>query len=876
MAMLTFLAFQKRGGVVAIKSIILAKLSPKLRDGIWDEINILKELHHPHVVALFDCKQGTAHLHIIMEYCPMGDLSIFLRKRTSLARNPELQDIFKRYPNPEAGGLNEVIVRHFLKQLASALQFLNSQDLVHRDVKPQNLLVNPPPLSIARMAPEALPYTPKDISHIPIAGLPSLPMLKLADFGFARHLPKTSLAETLCGSPLYMAPEILRYERYDAKADLWSTGILAYELSTGRPPWRSSNHIDLLRKVELSQDVIKFAEEPRVSREMKTLIRSLLKRHPVGRMNFQQFFDDPIIKGEIPGLVGDDIPQPKMSAPASPSPRVESVSRGSQAPRRAYSSRDVVESDTSERFVDAVDYPKTGPTMRRPSISHTVTAPPGQTQRTQKKQGSSNPAPPSPTDIPPPLVPASQARRTDSRSSNQSAASKDTKNAAQSAKEAQEQAAHDIAFERDYVVVEKRAVEVNALADELAASPRIHGGQGESPHSVMRRRNTTQNTPPAGVQVAPTRALQIASGKRSDHFRQGSYERRFRNLTSTSSTLSKAVELATGRLMNFGLSPPLGFGRTGGPSPPLYNPFPAYPATVGGPLMIEDGGKGTLPQDEDSKTLHAIEESAHRSDVVYGFAEVKYKQIIPLAPSVEDQGLGLQGAGIGEKDSPLSKEEDCGLTVDAMVTLSEEALVLYVKSLSLLARSMDIAGAWWAKKTRIEAGDESAASTRSGASPTRGATSVRVNKVVQWVRDRFNEVLEKAEFVRLKLIASQQLLPLDHPSHPSNHPFASTSTIGASSDNVRVSAGVSAEKLMWTRALEMGKSAAVNELVGEDLPGCEISYVTAIRMLEAVLDSDDENAVVRATSERERSGSKSEADEMVNAEDREAVIKGES
>ena len=806
----------------------------------------------------------------------MGDLSMFLRKRTSLARNPDFQDIFKRYPNPEAGGLHEVVVRHFLKQLASALQFLNSQDLVHRDVKPQNLLVNPSPQFYAKMTPEAIPYTATDVSHIPVAGLQSLPMLKLADFGFARHLPKTSLAETLCGSPLYMAPEILRYERYDAKADLWSTGILAYELSTGKPPWRSNNHIDLLRKVELSMDVIKFAEEPKVSREMKTLIRSLLKRHPVGRINFQQFFDSPIIKGEIPGLVGEDIPQPKVSTSASPkaSPP-DSAPRPSQAQRRAYSSRNV-ESDANERFVDAVEHPRTTPAVQRPSIPHTATAPPGQTHRAQKGPVSLDQPQSSPTDMPPPLVPASQAKRTDSRSSNQSSASRDAKNAAQAAKEALEQAAQDVAFERDYVVVEKRAVEVNALADELAASPQIHGGQSENPHSVMKRRNTTQNTPPAGAQVAPTRALQIASGKRPDHLRSGSYERRFRTITSTSSTLSKAVELATGRLMSFGLSPPLGFGRTGGPSPPLYNPFPAYPTGAGGPLMIEDGGKGTVPQDEDSKTLHAIEESAHRSDVVYGFAEVKYKQIIPLAPSVEDQGLGLQGAGTSAKEEGFGKEEDCGLTVDAIVTLSEEALVLYVKSLSLLARSMDVAGAWWARKTRIESLDETTPSARSGSNALHGAAGVRVNRVVQWVRDRFNEVLEKAEFVRLKLIAAQQRLPLDHPSHPNNHPYASTSTIGASSDNVRVSPGVSAEKLMYTRALEMGKSAAVNELVGEDLPGCEISYTTAIRMLEAVLDSEDESAARRAiTSERENVNSKVETDDLVNAEDRESVLKGE-
>ena len=88
--------------------------------------------------------------------------------------------------------------------------------------------------------------------------------------------------------------------------------------------------------------------------------------------------------------------------------------------------------------------------------------------------------------------------------------------------------------------------------------------------------------------------------------------------------------------------------------------------------------------------------------------------------------------------------EDDGLTAGAIVTLSEEALVLYVKALSLLAKSMDIAGAWWTRKSRGVIVDESA----SPKVQTNTAVGNRVNNVVQWVRSRFNEVLGKAEFVR--------------------------------------------------------------------------------------------------------------------------------
>jgi serine/threonine-protein kinase ULK/ATG1 len=118
------------------------------------------------------------------------------------------------------------------------------------------------------------------------------------------------------------------------------------------------------------------------------------------------------------------------------------------------------------------------------------------------------------------------------------------------------------------------------------------------------------------------------------------------------------------------------------------------------------------------------------------------------------------------------------------------------------------------------------------------AASMRMNNCVQWVRDRFNEVLEKADFVKCKLIEAQKLLPSSHPSHPNNQNDDSDGSLDASGDRVVVTPGVTAEKLMYDRALEMSRAAAVNELVGDDLNGCEVAYVTSIRMLEAVLEND--------------------------------------
>jgi serine/threonine protein kinase len=100
-----------------------------------------------------------------------------------------------------------------------------------------------------------------------------------------------------------MAPEILRYEKYDAKADLWSVGAVVYEAAVGRPPFRAQNHIELLKKIDHARSRVHFPDEdPKnadainrgdlvpVSAAVKVLIRSLLKRKSVERKSFDDFF----------------------------------------------------------------------------------------------------------------------------------------------------------------------------------------------------------------------------------------------------------------------------------------------------------------------------------------------------------------------------------------------------------------------------------------------------------------------------------------------------------------------------------------------------------------------------------------------------------
>jgi serine/threonine-protein kinase ULK/ATG1 len=180
---------------VAIKAISRTseKLTKKVLQNLEIEISILRTYRHPNIVCMHDVQKTERHFYLILEYCGGGDVQRLIRTRKS-------------------GRLSERLTRRLVRDLASGLRFLWGQELIHRDIKPQNLLLNGPlPLDEVN-DPENLPEAEERRRQI---NFPSAQFsLKIADFGFARHLQTASLAETLCGSPLYMAPEILQHHRY--------------------------------------------------------------------------------------------------------------------------------------------------------------------------------------------------------------------------------------------------------------------------------------------------------------------------------------------------------------------------------------------------------------------------------------------------------------------------------------------------------------------------------------------------------------------------------------------------------------------------------------------------------------------------------------
>ncbi|NWZ72655.1 ULK3 kinase, partial [Acrocephalus arundinaceus] len=247
-------AYRKRDTreVVAIKCVNKRSLNRASVENLLTEIEILKTIRHPNIVELKDFQWDSDHIYLIMEFCAGGDLSRFIRTRRMLP---------------------EKVARIFLQQLACALKFLHDRNISHLDLKPQNILLSSP----------------------------ESPQLKLADFGFAQYMSPWHEKHVLRGSPLYMAPEMVCRQHYDARADLWSVGVILYEALFGKPPFASHSFTELEEKIR-SDRAVELPSRPQLSLECRDLLGQLLERDPRKRISFECFFAHPFVDMEhIPG-----------------------------------------------------------------------------------------------------------------------------------------------------------------------------------------------------------------------------------------------------------------------------------------------------------------------------------------------------------------------------------------------------------------------------------------------------------------------------------------------------------------------------------------------------------------------------------------------
>jgi serine/threonine protein kinase len=271
------------GLFVALKKIHINKLNAKTWGNLENEIRIMQSLSHPNIVRLDEYRRTSSKIVLIMEFCEHGNLSQAIRATAPSEHSLPV-------------GLPLLDAQAYLKDLVSALVFMRQHSVIHRDLKPQNLL---------------------------LASSPNLDryVLKVADFGFSRLLADELMANTTCGTPLYMAPEVMEGKSYDASVDCWSVGAILYEMLSGRPPWVSASQIDLHQRMLTSSPDYGLIQ-PR-SGDAVNLIRNLLVVSPSLRMQPQDIMTCPFVLNSPSLNANMQVQEPESSPETMDDPSVQ-------------------------------------------------------------------------------------------------------------------------------------------------------------------------------------------------------------------------------------------------------------------------------------------------------------------------------------------------------------------------------------------------------------------------------------------------------------------------------------------------------------------------------------------------------------------------
>jgi len=252
---------KETGNTFAVKQITKSHLSAEDRAALRDEITILKLMDQPHIIRLYGVFDDANYYYLATERMNGGELFDRIVSKTFY---------------------NEKEARDLCKTLFEVVDYLQRHRIAHRDLKPENLLL----------------INRTDDSSI-----------KLADFGFAKKCPDEYSLRTQCGTPGYVAPEVLEGIPYGCQSDMWSIGVISYILLGGYPPFLEvkENQRELFRKIRKGQ--YKFHEEywGEVSKEAKDLIASLLITDPKKRLKPSDALQHPWIKFDDSYLEGKDL-----------------------------------------------------------------------------------------------------------------------------------------------------------------------------------------------------------------------------------------------------------------------------------------------------------------------------------------------------------------------------------------------------------------------------------------------------------------------------------------------------------------------------------------------------------------------------------------
>ena len=231
-----------KNNIVAVKIISTQNLDKKITKQLKRELDVISVLHanqHQNIATYYKIFQDSSKMIIVMELCSGGELSKYINI-----------------------GIDLHTVRNYFSQILKGYAHLLGLCIVHRDIKSANLLLS-------------------DDKKI----------IKFIDFGLSKIF-SVDLSSTVCGSPLYMAPELLYHQEYNSKADIWSIGVLLYEMVYGITPFHDCKFISTLKQ-NMHMDMIEYPEYShnqiyKVPHNLINYMRKLLELDPVKRINWKE------------------------------------------------------------------------------------------------------------------------------------------------------------------------------------------------------------------------------------------------------------------------------------------------------------------------------------------------------------------------------------------------------------------------------------------------------------------------------------------------------------------------------------------------------------------------------------------------------------
>ncbi|KAI9074778.1 hypothetical protein K1719_043255 [Acacia pycnantha] len=255
-AKVRFARNSETGDPVALKILDKEKvLKHKMAEQIRREVATMKLIKHPHVVQLYEVMGSKTKIYIVLEFVTGGEL-------------------FDKIVNH--GRMKESEARRYFQQLINAVDYCHSRGVFHRDLKPENLLL--------------------DASG----------NLKVSDFGLSalsQQVKDDGLLHTTCGTPNYVAPEVLTDRGYDgATADLWSCGVILFVLLAGYLPFDEPNLVNLYKKISAAE----FTCPPWLSFSARKLITRILDPNPETRITISEILEDEWFKKDYKPPVFDE------------------------------------------------------------------------------------------------------------------------------------------------------------------------------------------------------------------------------------------------------------------------------------------------------------------------------------------------------------------------------------------------------------------------------------------------------------------------------------------------------------------------------------------------------------------------------------------